>query len=257
MRLAGKLDGRGGSTDTSPGSGSGCFHIAAADNNTAAHNHHLFFLRDNDSGRRFLIDTSSSFSILPYRSAAAVFGPRLRASRFSVPAALTSDRGVQLTSSFWAVVMGRLGVRHNTTTAFHPQSNGMVERFHRRLKEALKARAASTDWPAHLPWVMLGLRTSPREESGVSAAELVYGSPLSLPGQLLSSPKLPPEKFVRQLQSGVPWAAPLQPRGADAGSSFTPHFHHRRSLKWRSSSRTLRGPQACSEVFRDQDRRSI
>jgi transposase InsO family protein len=60
-------------------------------------------------------------------------------SRFGVPATLTSDRGVQFTSSFWAAVTGRLGVRHNTTTAFHPQSNGMVERFHRHLKEALKA----------------------------------------------------------------------------------------------------------------------
>jgi transposase InsO family protein len=78
-------------------------------------------------------------------------------SRFGVPATLTSNRGVQFTSSFWAAVTGRLGVRHITTTVFHPQSNGMVERFHRRLKEALKARAASTDWPAHLPWVLLGL----------------------------------------------------------------------------------------------------
>jgi transposase InsO family protein len=64
-------------------------------------------------------------------------------ARFGVPATLTSDRGVQFTSSFWSAVMSRLGVRHNTTTAFHPQSNGMVERFHRRLKEALKVRAAS------------------------------------------------------------------------------------------------------------------
>jgi transposase InsO family protein len=82
-------------------------------------------------------------------------------ARFSVPATLTSDRGVQFTSSFWAAVMSRLGVRHNTTTAFHPQSNGMVECFHWRLKEALKARTASSDWPAHLAWVMLGLRVAP------------------------------------------------------------------------------------------------
>jgi hypothetical protein len=108
---------------------------------------------------------------------------------------------VQFNSSFWAAVMGRLGVRHNTTTAFHPQSNGMVERFHCRLKEALKAHAASSDWPAHLPWVMLGLRTAPHEESGVSAAELVYGSLLLLPGQQLLAAKPPQEQFVQQLQS--------------------------------------------------------
>ena len=91
-------------------------------------------------------------------------------SRFGVPAAITSDRGVQFSSSLWAAVTRRLGVQHIMTTAFHPQSNGMVERFHRRLKDALKARLAGADWPDHLPWVMLGLGAAPREDSGVSAA---------------------------------------------------------------------------------------
>jgi hypothetical protein len=104
---------------------------------------------------------------------------------FGIPATLTSDREVQFTSSFCEAFMGRLGEQHNTTTAFHPQSNGMVERFHRPLKEALKACTASSDLPAHLPWVMLGLCTAPREESVVSAAKVVYGLPLLMPGQLL------------------------------------------------------------------------
>jgi hypothetical protein len=83
--------------------------------------------------------------------------------------------------------MQRLGVKHKMTTAFHPQANGLIERFHRRLKEALKARAASADWAQHLPWVLLGLCTAPREESAVSSAELVYGAPLSLSGQFISA----------------------------------------------------------------------
>jgi hypothetical protein len=44
------------------------------------------------------------------------------------------------------------------TTAYHPQSNEFVERFHRGLKDALRARAAvAADWHDHLPWVMLGV----------------------------------------------------------------------------------------------------
>jgi transposase InsO family protein len=99
-------------------------------------------------------------------------------ARFGVPSQLTSDRGVQFVSAVWAALMRRLGIRHNMTVAYHPQSNGAVERFHRRLKDALRARAAAADWPLHLPWVLLGLRAAPREDSGVSAAELVYGAPL-------------------------------------------------------------------------------
>jgi Integrase zinc binding domain/Integrase core domain len=100
-------------------------------------------------------------------------------SRFGVPACLVSDRGVQFASAMWAATMAKLGTRHVMTTAFHPQCNGLVERAHRRLKDALKARLAGPDWPLHLPWVLLGLRAAPREDSGVSAAELVYGVPLS------------------------------------------------------------------------------
>jgi transposase InsO family protein len=130
-------------------------------------------------------------------------------ARFGVPSQLTSDRGVQFVSSVWAALMRRLGIQHKMTAAYHPQSNGAIERFHRRLKDALRARAAAADWPLHLPWVLLGLRAAPREDSGVSAAELVYGSPLQLPGPFLDTAEPPPEHFVKQLGSGVPCVAPL------------------------------------------------
>ena len=104
-------------------------------------------------------------------------------SRFGVPAVVTSDRGAQFTSAVWAGVCRRLGMAHNKTTAYHPQSNGMVERVHRQLKEGLTARSADTDWPDHLPWVLLNIRNSPKSDSNVSAAEMVYGARLTLPAQ--------------------------------------------------------------------------
>jgi transposase InsO family protein len=61
-------------------------------------------------------------------------------SRFGVPAVITSDRGAQFTSSLWAALCSLLNIQHNQTTAYHPQSNGMVECFHHRLKDALRAR---------------------------------------------------------------------------------------------------------------------
>jgi hypothetical protein len=124
---------------------------------------------------------------------------------------ITSDRGVQFASELWAATMRRLGIKHLMTTAFHPQSNGLVERAHRRLKEALKAWLAAADWPSHLPWVLLGLRAAPREDSGVSVAEMLYGTALSLPGQLQSAAEPAAADFCRQLQSAVPCIATRPP----------------------------------------------
>jgi hypothetical protein len=86
------------------------------------------------------------------------------------------------------------------TTAYHPQSNGIVERFHRRLKDALRARAAAKDWSAHLPLVMLGIRSAWRPDSEYSPAEAVYGTQPLLPGQFLTAEDPPPPSFLSDLQ---------------------------------------------------------
>ena len=101
-------------------------------------------------------------------------------ARYGVPATITSDQGRQFTSALWTGLHKLLGAQLITTTAYHPQSNGMVERCHGQLKAALRARLASTEWPEHLPWVLLGLRTAPKEDSAISSAELMFGTPLSL-----------------------------------------------------------------------------
>ncbi len=106
-------------------------------------------------------------------------------ARFGLPSQVTTDRGTQFTSGTWGAWCAAQGVHHITTTAFHPQSNGMVERLHRQIKDALCARGAAAAWQDHLPWVMLGLRTVPKDDSNISAAEVTLGQQLVVPGQLM------------------------------------------------------------------------
>ncbi len=61
-------------------------------------------------------------------------------SRFGVPATITSDRWAKFTSALWAGLCSLLNIQHSPMTAYHPQSNGLVKRFHRRLKDALQSR---------------------------------------------------------------------------------------------------------------------
>jgi hypothetical protein len=120
--------------------------------------------------------------------------------RFGVPTTITSDRGPQFTAALWAATCRLLSISHIPTTAYHPQANGLVERFHRRLKDALRARASGPDWYSHLPWVMLGIRTTWREDSRFSPAEAVFGSQPVLPGQFLDTPEPPAPNFLAQFQ---------------------------------------------------------
>ena len=120
---------------------------------------------------------------------------------FRVPAVISSDRGAQFTTSVWSALCKFLGIVHSPTTSFHPQSNGIVEKFHRQLKVSLRSRLAGSDWFHHLTLVLLDLRSVPREDSAISAFEALFGSLLVVPGEFLDSPELPSSEFLRRIQS--------------------------------------------------------
>lgn len=135
-------------------------------------------------------------------------------SRFGVPGDVTSDRGRQFTSHLWHGLNSLLGISASNTTAYHPQANGLVERMHRQLKAALKARLTGPNWMNELPLVMLGIRTAWREDAECSPAELVYGTSLHLPGEFFEAPRISslPPGFLHDLQTNMRSIQPPQPQ---------------------------------------------
>ena len=61
----------------------------------------------------------------------------------------------------------------------------MVERFHRQLKAAIMAHESPNPWTITLPSVLLGVRSAVKERLGRSAAKMIYGTTLRLPGEFM------------------------------------------------------------------------
>ena len=102
--------------------------------------------------------------------------------RYGIPDEVVTDRGTQFVGGSWKDLMATLGIQTHATTAYHPQSNGLVERMHRQLKAAIRARLTDESWMECLPLVLLGLRLAWRDGPDAAPAQMLYGTMLRLPG---------------------------------------------------------------------------
>ena len=107
-------------------------------------------------------------------------------THYGVPTTITTDHGRQFESHLFQELSRILEIKHTRMTNYHPTSNGMIERFHRQLKAALHTYPDQQRWSKYVPVVLLSCHAAIKEDLGYSPAELVYGVPLSLPGQMLN-----------------------------------------------------------------------
>jgi len=116
-------------------------------------------------------------------SAAAIEALYQWISLFGVPDTIISDQGTHFESKLFQETTAALGIEKRRTTAYHPASNGAVERQHRRLKTALrtKSESVSSNWLKHLPLILLGLNNCISSDTGISPSQAVYGRLLSIP----------------------------------------------------------------------------
>lgn len=105
-------------------------------------------------------------------------------ARFGTPLRITTDQGRQFESHLFKHLNRLLGTTHLRTTAYHPAANGMIERLHRQLKAAIMCHQTNS-WTQVLPTVLLGIRAAWKEDIQGTAADMLYGQPLRLPGEFL------------------------------------------------------------------------
>ena len=108
-------------------------------------------------------------------------------SRVGVPCEILSNRGSQFMSQVMQEVNRLLSVKHLVTTPYHPQCNGLVEKFHFVLKSMLRKLCAERpkDWDRYLPAVLFAYREVPQASTGFSPFELLYGRTVRGPMNIL------------------------------------------------------------------------
>ena len=119
------------------------------------------------------------------------------ASRYGVPHVSISDNGNSFIANLYKDVMKTFNIEVHFTPAYHAATNGAIEKRHQTIKNSLKAslidmgNAHGDKWMSALPWVLMGKRIAVQPDLDISAAQLVFGKSLSVPGGLLGHPGAP------------------------------------------------------------------
>ena len=142
-------------------------------------------------GNRYIIVFSDYYTRWPEAYALpSIEAPRIAQllideilARHSAPRTLLSDRGPNFLASVVKAVCDIMNTRRTLTTAYHPQTDGLVERFNATLCEGLSMYVSThqKDWDRHLPLTLFAYRVAPHATTGESPFYLLYGREPHLP----------------------------------------------------------------------------
>ncbi len=133
---------------------------------------------------------------------------------FGLPKEIQTDQGSNFTSKNFKQMLIEMGVSHRMSSAYHPESQGALERYHQTLKAMMRAYCVETgrEWDEGLPFLLFATRESVQESTGFSPADLVFGHTVRGPMKMLS------EQLLSENHSPVPVSEYV--------SSFKERLHH-------------------------------
>ena len=116
-----------------------------------------------------------------------------------LPKSIQSDQGSNFMSGIFQQVMYELGIKQYKSSAYHPESQGALERFHQTLKNMIRSYCFDTekDWDEGIHLLLFAVRESVQESLGFSPFELVFGHTVRGPLKLLK------EKFLSDDDSSL------------------------------------------------------
>ena len=108
--------------------------------------------------------------------------------RHGAPQELLSDRGANFLSNLIQEVCEILKIRKVNTSGYHPQTDGLVEKFNSTLINMLsKCAEKHSNWDTHLPFLLFAYRSTVQDSVRESPFYLLYGR----------DPRIPAEKSLQ------------------------------------------------------------
>jgi len=114
------------------------------------------------------------------RTVAEVFVNQFLA-KFGAPRVIHTDQGRNFESRLLAEMCKMLGVKKTRTTVYHPQSDGMVERFNWTLGTMIVAYAAGNLHSGDEQLLTMAYRATPHDSTRYSPNRLMLGREVAMP----------------------------------------------------------------------------
>ena len=166
-------------------------------------------------------------------------------TRVGVPDEIITDNGTQFTAEVMQAMHHLIGVKPMTTTPYHAQANGLVERFNATLKQMLKRLCLDhpRDWHRYIPAVLFAYREVPQESMRFSPFELLYGRTVKGPMSILRKMWTQDKSEPIAAQGEIQYVLDLKERLAttcevakqhlkEARARYKKHFDKRARERW-------------------------
>lgn len=110
---------------------------------------------------------------------------------YGIPDQILTDQGTNFMSTLFTQICKLLKIKKLSTTAYHPQSNGALERFHKTLGEYLRnfSQSDSLNWDMWLPYLTFCYNTTPHSSTDYMPYELVFGFAPNIPTSISKEPE--------------------------------------------------------------------
>ena len=179
-------------------------------------------LPETENGNKYILVISDYFTkwveavAIPDQTAITVARALVEevVCRFGTPAYVHSDQGRQFEGTVYQEMCKLLGIKKTRTTPYHPESDGMVERYNKTLAKLISSfvNEEHTNWDQLLPYVMMAYRSSEHETTGFTPNYMMLGREVSVPIDIqFGSPveRTFASDWVNKLRERMEWAHDL------------------------------------------------